>query len=46
MDIGEQYFSFDPPKNVNTVSKIISIDDKSNGQKIDAEPKKKELKKK
>ena len=31
---GEQYFSFDPPKNINTVSKIISIDHKSNSQKI------------
>ena len=25
---GEQYFSFDPTKNINIVSKIISIDNK------------------
>ena len=40
---GEQYFSFDPPKNINTVSKIISIDHKSNSQKIYAYANKKEF---
>ena len=40
---GEQYFSFDPPKNINIVSKIISIDHKSNAQKIYAYANKKEF---
>ena len=40
---GEQYFSFDLPKNINTVSKIISIDHKSNSQKIYAYANKKEF---
>ena len=40
---GEQYFSFDPPKSINTISKIISIDHKSNSQKIYAYANKKEF---
>ncbi len=40
---GEQYFSFDPPKNINAVSKIISIDHKSNSHKIYAYANKKEF---
>lgn len=40
---GEQYFSFDPPKNVNTVSKFISIDHKTNSHKVYAYANKKEF---
>ena len=40
---GEQYFSFDHPKNINIVSKIISIDHKSNAKKIYAYANKKEF---
>ena len=40
---GEQYFLSISPKNINVVSKIISIDHKSNAQKIYAYANKKNL---